>query len=198
MKFFQTTIFSLMLVISQAAYAENKTVESIAVVDVPLIMNDSLAAKDIKAQIDKKRNDFQAEITKKEDKLREEDKKLSEQKNVLSKDEFEKKVQEFQAKVNEVQRQVQTRRAQLEDGYGRAIQQLQDTILEVVGEIGKEKGFLVALPSNQILYTKDSLNITTEVMEKLNKKLPKVAVKLEDGAPSSGEVKKESKKDKKK
>ncbi|MDP2816027.1 MAG: OmpH family outer membrane protein, partial [Rectinemataceae bacterium] len=169
---FAITAGAVALFTAHAYSADKLGVETIAVVDIQAIMKDASAAQDVRNQIDKKKNDFQTEITKKEEELRQEDKKLAEQRNVLSKEAFEKKADAFKNKVNDVQREVQSRRAQLETAYGEALAKLQENVLEIVAEIGKEKGFLVAVPTSQILYAKDGLNITQEVLEKLNKKLP--------------------------
>ena len=46
--------------------------------------------------------------------------------------------------------------------------------------LSKEQGFDVALPSSQVLYGKETLDISDEVLARLNKQLPKVAIEVKE------------------
>jgi Skp family chaperone for outer membrane proteins len=50
---------------------------------------------------------------------------------------------------------------------------------EIIVEISKEKSLDVIIPASQALFYKDELEITEEVLKKLNKKITKVEVKFE-------------------
>ncbi len=167
---------------AQFAQAEEKAEGkgNIAIVDIKMIVDKSSAAKNIASQIEKKREEFQKEVTSEEEGLREEDQDLAKQRNVLSKEAFEEKAKEFRSKVVEAQRLVQSRRTQLENAYVKALAQVQESTLEIIKEMSGEKGFVLALPKSQVLYSGEGLDISEEVLKRLDEKLPKVEVKIEE------------------
>jgi outer membrane protein len=146
----------------------------IAVVDIQAVLQESKAAKDIREKIKKKRDKYQDEITNEEEKLRSEEQKLASQSGVLSKEAFEQKREEFKEKLIKVQRDVQEKRANLDNDLSSSLGQVQAVVFEIIADLSKEKGFELAIPTSQILYSDEGLNITEDVLKRLNKKLPKV------------------------
>jgi outer membrane protein len=156
----------------------------IAVVNIQQIMKDSTAAKMVHDKVEDKQKSFQTELTKRDEELQKEDKDLAGQRGALSKDAFEEKSRAFRKKVTDVQKDVQTKKITLDNAYGHALAEIQKAVSEIVADLAKEKGFLLAIPmeappSWQILYADNKLDISSEVLERLNKKLPKVDVKFE-------------------
>ncbi|MFW0777393.1 MAG: OmpH family outer membrane protein [Rickettsiales bacterium] len=151
----------------------------IAVVNIQQVMKDSTAAKSVREQLEKKQKSFQAGITKKEKELKKEDQELAKQRNVLSKEAFEKKAREFRNKATNVQKEVQSKKALLDNAFERSLGDIQKATTEIIADLAEEKGFSVAVPTSQILYADSSLDISDEVLSRLNKKLPKVNVKFD-------------------
>ena len=147
---------------------------AIAVVDIQKVLQESKAAKDIREKIKAKRDKYQGEITKAEEKLREEEKKLASQSGVLSKEAFNQKREEFKEKLIKVQRDVQEKRANLDNTLSGSLAQVQQVVFEIIENLAKEKNFELAIPTSQILYARTGLNITDDVLKRLDKKLPKV------------------------
>ena len=54
-----------------------------------------------------------------------------------------------------------------------------DRIKDIIADISKEKELDVIIPAAQALYYKDDLDISAEVLARLNKKITKVDVKFE-------------------
>lgn len=164
-----------------AAFAEDAP--QIAVVDVQKVMNESTAAKSVREQLEAKQKTFQGDITKKEEQLQKEDQELGKQRGVLSKEAFEEKAVAFRKKVTEVQKEVQSKKSLLDNAAARSWGSIQKTVTEIVADLAKEKGFLIAMPTEsptwQLLYADGRLDISDEVTTRLNKKLPKLDVKFE-------------------
>ncbi len=150
----------------------------IAIVDIQKIVSESTATKDINKQLEKKKNEFQSQINKQEEGLMAEDKELGKQKASLSAEAFEKKRKEFQQKVANVQRGVQTKRVQLEKGYADALAKVQKTVVDIIKDLAESKGFSVAIPASQALYYQKDMDISDEVLSKLNSKLSSVSVEI--------------------
>ncbi len=151
---------------------------AIAVVDIQRIMSESTAAKSVREQLESKQKAFQAELTKKEDALQKEDQELAKKRSVLSKEAFEEKARAFRNKATEAQKEVQSKKAMLDNAFEQSIVDIQKAVTEIISDMSKEQGFVVAIPTSQILYADEKLNISEEVLNRLNKKLPKLDVKF--------------------
>ena len=60
-----------------------------------------------------------------------------------------------------------------------SMSKVNDKIKDIIAEISKEKELDVIVPAAQTLYFKDELDISDEVLKRLNKKITKVDVKFE-------------------
>jgi outer membrane protein len=149
---------------------------TIAVINIQEIMRDSLAAKSVRQKLEAQQKSFQQEMSSKEKALQEEEKNLAQQRSVLSPEAFEKKVSEFKAKATTAQREVQTKKSKLDAAFGQALNEIQKNVVEISGSIAKERSYSVVMPTSQMLYAEPTLDITKEVLDRLNKKLPNVAV----------------------
>lgn len=173
-------LLSLFIIIAPlAAFAQSDMQNYIAVVDVQKVLRDSTAAQDIRSQIKAKRDQYQDDITKQEEDLRNQEQKLYEQRNLLAPEAFNEKRDEFKENLIKVQRDVQVKRAKLDNTLGESLSEIQEVVYKIISTLSKEKGFKVAFPSSQILYTDPSLDITSEVLTKLNKDLPKIEIKAD-------------------
>ncbi|EWY42146.1 membrane protein [Skermanella stibiiresistens SB22] len=148
----------------------------VAVVDVQLIMQESVAAKSIHKQLDAQRQTYQKEIAKQEDKLRGAEQELGRQRADLPPDAFEQKRREFEQQVAEVQRSVQTRKRVLDQAFNESMKKLHDGMLQVVAEVAGEQKASLVLAKQQVVLAEKSLDLTNPVLERLNKKMPTVAV----------------------
>src|SRR5690349_3784260 len=75
---------------------------SIAVIDIQQILRDSSAAKSVRAQVDKQKDAYQAQIAQQENALRDVDKKLAEQRATLSADDFAKKQDQLRQQMDQL------------------------------------------------------------------------------------------------
>lgn len=173
-----TLAFALTFTLAFAP-ASMAAAQKIAVVNIQQIMKDSTAAKSVREQLENKQKAYQAEITKKEEALKAEDKELGKQRSVLSKEAFEKKAAAFRKKATNMQKDVQSRKAMLDKGFQTALTDIQQAVTSIIADLAKEKGFQVAVPTSQILYADPATDISDDVLKQLNKKLPDLKVKFE-------------------
>jgi outer membrane protein len=172
-KILLVTAASLALIASPA-FAEN----AIGVVNIAKIMKDSKAATSVRDQIQAKQKAFQAELDSKEKELLAEDQSLVKEKSSADKAAFDKKVKTFREKAAAAQRQVQEKKAQLDKAFSSSLEEIQQSVVGVVKEVAEEKKMTLAISSAQVLYNDQALDITDEVLKRLDAKLPKVAVKF--------------------
>lgn len=164
---------------THSAHADNHA-NAIAVVNIQKIIATSAAAKDVKKQIESKRETYQNAINKEEEKLREQDKELAGQRSLLSAEAYKEKVEEFKKKVAAIQQDVQEKRGQMDRAYAKSLSRIQQISVDVITEICKAKGFSLAVPSNGVLFAETELDISDEVLKEVNKRLPKLTVVFEE------------------
>ena len=179
---FSTILAGSLFANANAADVSNSSSNSVAFVNVQEVMRDSTAAKSVKSQLDDKQKSFQAELSKKEDALHKEEESLGKQKSVLSPDAFSKKVKEFQAKANAAQKDVQGKKAELDNAFSSALGEIQKSVLDITSSVAKEKGYTVVVQASSLLYADPKLDITKDVLAKLNAALPKVTVSFKSAA----------------
>jgi Skp family chaperone for outer membrane proteins len=147
-----------------------------AVIDYQRILRDAAAARSIRDQIEIRRKAYQEEISKEEQRLHEADKEFAKQRSLLTAEAFTEKRREFEQEVAEVQRLVQERRRELDNVAAVALNQVKEALIEVVTSIADERGFNLVLPSSEVLFFARRIDLTEEVLAKLNSRLPDVRV----------------------
>lgn len=168
--------FLLFVVLSPLSQAH---AENIAIVNIQKLMRDSVAVKTAREQLKSKQDQFLSEIKNKEVELKKEDEELAKQRSILAPDAFEQKVNAFREKAAVVQRDARMKQGQLSKAFDSALGELQKTIVVIVSEMAKEKNFSVAIPSTQALYYDPSLDITDEVLKRLNTRLTKITINFQ-------------------
>ena len=151
----------------------------IGVLDVDKIIQESSAVVDIQKKVDAKKVAYETEINKKQSQLEAEQKKLEDKKITLSKEAFEKEVKGFETKVDDLKTYIDRKQNSLKKASIDAMSKVNDKVKTIVSDIAKEKVLDTIIPASQTLYFKDELDITAEVLSRLNKKITKVEVKFE-------------------
>ena len=147
-----------------------------AVIDYQRILRDAAAARSIREQIEARRKAYQEEISREEQRLHAADKEFAKQRSVLSPEAFAEKRREFEQDVAEVQRMVQKRRRDLDHMSAAALNEVKEALIEIVTSIAEERGFNLVLPSSELLFFSRSLDLTEEVLAKLDARLPQVSL----------------------
>ena len=172
------TAVVLLLVGVPAAFGQEIPKAVIAVIDTQHIQRTSLAGRDIQVQIDALRSKFQAEMQKEEDSLRAEGEELKRQQAILAPEAFQAKGRAYQQKVQAAQRMAQEKRRQLELALRQAMNQLQRALVPILQEIMDKRKITLIVDKSQVVLQAPGLEITTEVIEELDRRLPSVKVEL--------------------
>lgn len=162
-----------------AFFSFNANAGSIAVLDVEKIVKESAAMRDIQGKVTKKQDEYQKEVTKKQKDLEGEQKKLEGKKNLLAKEAFEKEMKKFEDKVDDLKAFVDKKQNSLKKASMDSMGKVNDKIKDIIAEISKEKDVDLIVPTSQTLFYKDEMDISAEVLKRLNKKIVKVDVKFE-------------------
>lgn len=176
-------VFAAVVVLAVPALAEEAPAAnsniSLAVVDIQQLLRDSKAAQGIESQLATIRKNFQAEVEGDEKALRAKEKEIVDQKGKLKEDELKAKVAEFQKQVAETQKKVQEKKNKLDKAVASAIGKLRAQIVKVVAEIADKKSLDLVLARTDVVIVSKTLDITAEVLARINKDLPSVTVVVE-------------------
>lgn len=166
------------LLAAPVAAAQSLPPATIAVVDFQQVLRESKAAVDVRAKVERQRQIYQKQITREEQDLRSADQELSQQRAILSADAFAQKRRAFEQRVADVQRRVQARKRQLQEASAKALKEVQRAVAAIIADLAKEHGFNLVIPRRQIMFADAALNISDELISRLNKRLPTVDVPL--------------------
>ena len=147
-----------------------------AVIDMKVVLAKSSAFTTLQKEIQKLEKNYKDEIKNEEDILKKEQEKLVAQKSVLSNEEFKEKEDAFKQKVNKIQGKVEKIRRDLESTMAKGMQIIQQEAVKHMKEIARKEGYLLVFDANTTVISADKINISSIVVDKLNKSLPKITV----------------------
>lgn len=148
----------------------------IAVIDVQRVLVDALAVKNIRDQITKFGTEFEKEIEKERTEIRTANQELARQRTILAPESFAEKRRKFEQRVVEVQRLVQQRQRELDKSRNEAMGVVNKSYTGIVWKIANERNLAVILRKSQTAYAIPTLDITKQVLARLDKELPTVKV----------------------
>jgi outer membrane protein len=139
--------------------------------DFKLILNESISGKKAQSFLKQKLETGFKNISEKEKKILEEEKKIIQQKKIISNEEYKKKVSELRKKVSSLQKE----RNELLQSVGKQRSEAKKTLLKnlnpIVKDYMEEKKIRVVLDKKTILLADETLDITKDIIDLLNKKL---------------------------
>jgi len=147
---------------------------TIAVLDTQKVMEESSAVQSIQDQISEQRSDYQNQLSQKEQELREENQKLEQQRSVLSADAYEQKKKELEQRIQRIQGQVQNRKKGMQQVYNRAMNEVKEELVEIVGQIAEERELDMVVNKSAVLLVRRQMEITEAALERLNEELKTV------------------------
>ncbi|MEO0034266.1 MAG: hypothetical protein RLZZ501_289 [Pseudomonadota bacterium] len=170
-----------------AASASPVPPPSIIIVDVQQAQRESQAGKALISQRDRYQQSFQADFNAARQRLEASDQALARQKGTMSQDAYDQKVKELEQQVVAFQRRTQLAVRALEKSSEAAAAELTNAILSATGEIASERGAALVLPKQQVVLHEPSMDITAQVIERVNRRLPSITFPepvVEESAPA--------------
>jgi outer membrane protein len=157
-----------------SAIAQSRPELVVGVVDFDLIMKESKASKSVKAQYDKQRAAFNADLQQKRKAFKDQTQKLGAQRGTLSDDDFKKKVAELDAKGKALEKSLAQTRQVLDASLTKAIGQIRLALLDIVADIAKKRGLTLVLNQSNMILSADAYDFTDESTKRLNATLPSI------------------------
>jgi Skp family chaperone for outer membrane proteins len=167
------------------AHSQQVPVPVIITVDVQQILRDSLVAKDVQAQMDQRTDRYTKEVTDQENELQKTQEELEKERSTLAPDAFNTKMRDFQRRYDTLDNRVQATRQALQQSYNDAMTKVENTALQIIADMAAERKANLVIAKAAVLFEAPELDITQEVIKRLDVKLPQVQLATPQIAPNT-------------
>ena len=147
---------------------------SIGVIDINRILSDADAAVNATKQIEKIAIDIENEIKLSDEQIIKEQNSLIESQSIMAPEAFESKRNEYENKVQEYNNERQSKLMKIDELIAVSRNEILNAIKPILEEISNEKGITIVLEKTSIMLNAEKMDITNEVLKKLNKSLPTI------------------------
>lgn len=144
---------------------------TIATIDHDRVILSSELFQQARAAIENQHKVYKQDLEKREGVLRDLEKTLRVSESTLSQGEFAKQRRQFEEKVEEAQKLVAERRRKLDTFMHTIRLQVVETAMSIIQILCQERDLSIVIPNSQIIYALSELDITEEVLERVNKQL---------------------------
>ena len=148
----------------------------IAVLDVQQVLRRAVAAKRIRKVMEARRKIFEEEISEERLQLQGEENQLRKQSTILSPEAMNNKRRVLENKVSDLRRKAEQKRGILNRAFNGATRELRQEIAKVLADLMKERNITITLARKAVLVFDQRLNVTEEVLKRLDKNLPNVKI----------------------
>jgi Skp family chaperone for outer membrane proteins len=159
---------------------------SIGIIDMQRILQDSSAAQGVDRDRQTYLESYNKETAAEEQALREEQRSLSLPPNQAPTPELQEKARAFREKVAAFEESVAERRRNLERALSKALGEVQRMITIVADEVAAERGINLVLYRSQVPLFDPRMEMTEDVLARLNERLPSVEFPDPANLPASG------------
>jgi Skp family chaperone for outer membrane proteins len=139
----------------------------------------------MRPQIEKIRNDYRNEVKDQENALRKAEQDLAQQRSVVSVDVFTQKRREFEDRARQAQTDVHERKRVIDEALAKALDKIKVATEEIARDLANERKIDLILPRAAVFLMVQNLDVTNEIMKRLDAKLPNVAIALPGTQPAA-------------
>tara|TARA_Y100000590_G_scaffold342770_1_gene391469 strand:+ start:1274 stop:1807 length:534 start_codon:yes stop_codon:yes gene_type:complete len=171
-KYIYTFIFFILF--TSISIAQDK----IATLDVVQLLKESKAAISMKDQLNSVAKKYTEEDQKKQKDIQKQEEELLRQKSTLTPEAFSDRKNAFEKKVIEFNKNSQNKRRALAKAEKEAVNKIEEEVEKIVKQIIDSEKITAVFRSTAVVLSEDSIDITSKVVEELNKKLSNVTVNV--------------------
>ena len=149
---------------------------SIGVIDINKILADANAAVKAAEEIEKIAIEIENEIKLSDEEIIKEQNLLIESQSIMAPEAFEAKRIEYENKIQTYNNERQSKLMKIDELIAISRNDILNAIKPILEEISNEKGITIILEKTSIMLNAEKMDITNEVLKKLNKSLPNIKV----------------------
>ncbi len=143
-------------------------------IDFKYILNNSDAGKKAQSTLKNKLDVGFKNLKDKETKIQNEEKKIIQQKKILSPEEYKKQVNSLRNKVSSLQKERSNLLEKISKQRSKARNELLKNLNPIIKEYMEEKRIRMVVDKKSLLLADENLDITKEIISRLNKKLKSI------------------------
>ena len=166
-------IINLSIVFFTLSYAEE---QKIVYLNVDKIMQQSIAGKSIKKQLENLYNKNMEKFKKNDEILKNKEKKLIAQKNILSQEDFQKELTSLRKEIINFQKEQVKARDNINKLRIGATNKLISQLSPILQEYAKNNSVSLILQKKNIIMGKKEIEITDEILEITNKEIKDIKI----------------------
>ncbi len=149
---------------------------SIGVIDLNKILSESDAAIMASKQIEKIASEIEVEINESDEAIIKEQELLIESQAIMAPEAFESKRKDYENKVNNYNTERQAKLMRIDELIAISRNDVLNALKPILEEFANEKGITILLEKGSVMLNADKMDITDDVLKKLNKDMPKLEV----------------------
>lgn len=154
-------------------------VRRIGLADLNGVLRAADANVKVRELLDVQRQKFQSEFSKVESELQQTERDLMSKRELLSAEEYDKQIKAFQARVTRLQQDIQKQRQSIDNAYQKAQSDIRAEAISVITEIASEMQLDLVLQRDSSLIFLPHLNISEEVLKRLNERTKNARIEIE-------------------
>lgn len=153
---------------SVAQAQEQIPVATAAIVDINKVLVSSNAWKDAEKKMKSQIEDVRGQVELRNGTLKDKADELKRQQAILAPDVFQQKVAALQQEQRGLQREMQITNSKLNETLQNLRGQLKTLIVKISVDVASAKGMNIGFDKANVIFFKDSIDITNEVLQKFN------------------------------
>lgn len=150
--------------------------QSFGIVDTTRVLQGSAAAKAVSDELEAKRKEFAAQISKEQEAFRASVQKFEKERATLSKDALEARGKALDEKNLSLQKLMKGKEQLLDRAMSESMNKLRQETTKIVGEIAKERSLSAVLTQDAVMLSVPQMDITGEVIKRLNDNVKKIPI----------------------
>ena len=160
--------------------AQETVTTNIAVIEYERLIQTSQANQGIQQQLLALHDRIQAEIDADEAKLVEMDRALAMKKSILAPEAYQEELRKLDERVAAVRDRVNGLNQRMEMARMNATGEIQREVFTILSELAVQRSYVAVLPTSMMVYAAPSMNISDEVQQQLDARLPWVEVQFSE------------------
>ena len=168
-----------------APASQSMEVRRIGLADLNGILRAADANVKVRELLDTQRQKFQDEFSLVEAELQQTERDLMSKRELLSAEEYDKQIKAFQARVTQLQQDIQRKRQAIDNAYQKAQSDIRAEALSIITEIARDMNLDLVLNREASLIFLPHLNISNEVLNRLNERTKNARIEIQVQEPQS-------------
>lgn len=162
--------------LTQPLGADSSSNVRIAVLDIERVRLNAAAVKGIRSKLGIYLDMYRADTQKEEQEIRVAQEELARKRSLISHEDYAAERKKLEDRLAEAQGRVQRRRQALERVNVEAMERVKQALESIVAEVAADRQLNLIIRKDQAVFASPEIEITDDVMKRLDQRLPSVQV----------------------